>query len=530
MRRGLRCVLAAWFLSACSAAQALTSAQEIILFGAPGWVLPGARVDLNFATGQYWTPGAAGALTNTRASTETCVDASGVWHQAASGQNCVTNLGVGSWEARTNGIRNNTMQGAVAGSPGTLPNNWVIGFNGNGLSSSIIGSGVQNGINYVDININGTAVNANQIYIGLESATNIAAAYGQTWTASSFMAFVGGVTTNISSVSLGINEREGGNGGTGNFITYIAVGSLPSSASGKPYVLSGTFTDPLATYAWPILGINPASTGVFNFTLRVGLPQLELNPNIPASVASAVVTAGGTGGTNGTNVNLTVTGGTCSTQPVIQGTIAGNALTAITGYGTPGACSVLPPSPATVTGNSLSGATVTLTPTNNAALAFATPPILTSGSAATRAADNISLATQPCANPSVLLTATPAAPTGYPATQRAAIVNNASNGLALDRGGTGAALLTTANIGGNNYAAQPAGSWAQSALGKLSTAYAPNTVSGVFNNGTVVSTATTGAMGGVTSLNIGDDKTGASQFNGVISRAAVACGSSLLRN
>ena len=82
-------------------------------------------------------------------------------------------------------------------------------------------------------------------------------------------------------------------------------------------------------------------------------------------VGGARVAAGGSGGTNGTNVNLTVTGGTCTTQPVIQGTIVGGALSVVTAYGTPGLCSVLPTSPATVTGNGLSGATVNINPQNN---------------------------------------------------------------------------------------------------------------------------------------------------------------------
>lgn len=83
-------------------------------------------------------------------------------------------------------------------------------------------------------------------------------------------------------------------------------------------------------------------------------------PSGTFGVGGARVASSGSGGTNGTNVNLTVTGGTCSQQPVIQGTIAGNALSVVTAYGTPGVCSVLPTSPATVTGNGLSGATVNI--------------------------------------------------------------------------------------------------------------------------------------------------------------------------
>ena len=78
--------------------------------------------------------------------------------------------------------------------------------------------------------------------------------------------------------------------------------------------------------------------------------------------------AGGSGGTNGTSVALTVSGGTCTTQPVLLGTISGGALIAITGVQTAGACPLTtePNAIATVTGNSLSGATVNLVMAKNA--------------------------------------------------------------------------------------------------------------------------------------------------------------------
>ena len=39
--------------------------------------LPGATIDLNFAAGQYYTQGATGPLTVSRASSKTCADLSG---------------------------------------------------------------------------------------------------------------------------------------------------------------------------------------------------------------------------------------------------------------------------------------------------------------------------------------------------------------------------------------------------------------------------------------------------------------------
>jgi hypothetical protein len=81
----------------------------------------------------------------------------------------------------TNSIRNNSMQGAVVGSPGTLPTNW--NRNTAGISSSIVGIGIEAGIDYVDIRFSGTSVTAGgtTIYGNAEPNGSVAAAPGQTW-------------------------------------------------------------------------------------------------------------------------------------------------------------------------------------------------------------------------------------------------------------------------------------------------------------------------------------------------------------
>jgi hypothetical protein len=57
----------------------------------------------------------------------------------------------------TNSIRNNTMVGAVAGTPGTFPTNWGLA-NGSALSYSVIGTGVDDEISYIDVRFFGTSI------------------------------------------------------------------------------------------------------------------------------------------------------------------------------------------------------------------------------------------------------------------------------------------------------------------------------------------------------------------------------------
>ncbi|MFM6192892.1 MAG: hypothetical protein ACKPFF_10615, partial [Planktothrix sp.] len=84
-------------------------------------------LDLNFALTKSLDP----RITFTRASSGTYFDSNGVMQLASANTprfdhnpNTKESLGLLIEEQRTNSIRNNTMQGAVAGTPGTLPTNW----------------------------------------------------------------------------------------------------------------------------------------------------------------------------------------------------------------------------------------------------------------------------------------------------------------------------------------------------------------------------------------------------------------------
>ena len=80
-------------------------------------------------------------------------------------------------EQRTNLIRNNSMAGATAGTPGTLPTNWFV--NSAGTAWSVVGVGIEGGIPYIDIRFQGVP-SAGTIQIGPENYSALAAATGQT--------------------------------------------------------------------------------------------------------------------------------------------------------------------------------------------------------------------------------------------------------------------------------------------------------------------------------------------------------------
>jgi hypothetical protein len=181
---------------------------------------------------------------------------------------------VGSYTARTNG---------------TMPTNWT-NFNGFGISQTVIGSGVQNGIPYMDVRFAGVSTGASGGSVGFDGTQGIAAASGQTWTQSVYMAMVAGSTANLTVIRMDTDEYN--SGGTSTKINYNVGGSsllsLTSSLtrySGQT-TLSGTGT----AYVQPIFEFGFNSGVAIDITIRFGLPQIEQS----SWLTSAIPTMGST--------------------------------------------------------------------------------------------------------------------------------------------------------------------------------------------------------------------------------------------
>ena len=529
LTRALRAALALQFgLLSVHGASAWLTDQGVMLFGGVQH-LSGSAIDLNFATGQFYTRGATGPLTNTRATPATCLDAAGNLYQVAAGVTCIApGLGAGVWEARTNSIRNNTMAGAIPGTPGVVPTGWQ-GISAIAGVTITLAFGVEYGMAYSDVIFTGTpSVSGPTREINPQLNTDVSALYGQTWTQSWRARIAGGTSANIT---FQLENRGFQNDGVTSSETSVG-GNLALAQTVGAFSWSSTFQTSATAYGRSAIQATYTSGLPINITLRVYAPQFELNPLIAASVASAVTAASGTGGVNGAGV-YSVSGGTCATPPQLNVTWAGGVLTVNSVAGA-GSCSVLPPSPATLAyvsgaATGWTGATVTLTPTNNAAQGFATPPILTSGTAVTRAADSLTMATQPCANPSIYATGMPYAPTNYPVDQVPIEIDDGTvnNQLQIRRPASGAALLDVVGVGGSFTTVSPSGTWAQNTSGKSASQFTGSAILGTFNNGAIASSAKVGAIS-PTTLRVGSTVAAAKLWNGYISRVALACGASLL--
>ena len=527
MPRALRSLFALWCALALTATPADAASPGRLLVtggGAPGWTLPPVRgngVDLNFATGQYWLKGATGPVQNSRATAETCFTSGGNLVQAGPYQNCVTDLGVGAWEGRTNSVPNNT---SASG--------WSYLDIGGVVHSTPTVTTV-NGYNVISTSYVGTPSASGTVEIVYTGASPVSVIDGQTWTLSESLSYSGSLT-NISSLQTAAFWQTAGG-------TYIS-GSYASpsiSTSLVRYQQSLVVSNSGANVASAInalLQFNFTSGQAVNVTFNIAVPQLELNPNIPASVASATVATGGTC-TPGSNITWTIPTTNGGTAATVTGTVTGTTLSGALTVTAAGSFTVdathgLPASPVTVTGGTCTTQpTINITPVNNSAQAFATTPILTTSGALARAPDNITLPVVACAGSGSLYgIGTPAAPPGYPQNQEFAQIDDGTshNRVAFLRATSGYVVSnsTVVSVGVNvNASAAPV---AAGVSGKTSVFATASTLQTVYNNGTINSGAVTGFPAGMTTLRIGVANGGQAPFNGTISRVAVACGQSLL--
>lgn len=172
-------------------------------------------------------------------------------------------------EAGTNAIRNSTMVGVVAGSPGTLPTNWSLATAG--LTQTVVGAGVESGVPYVDVRLSGTTTSG-LARVLFDTNTAIAASASQAWTQSVYMRLVGGSLANVNSISPGIVYRDAGE-------TSLASGGTAASVTTDALIVqrrSHTSTSPASTsYAQGSVNLSVVNGGAVDITLRIGAPQLE---------------------------------------------------------------------------------------------------------------------------------------------------------------------------------------------------------------------------------------------------------------
>jgi hypothetical protein len=174
-------------------------------------------------------------------------------------------------ETRSNSIKNSTNVGAVVGSPGTQPTGWT--FNLTGLTGSIIATGTETGISFVDIRFNGTT-SGTSFTLNFGATTDIAAANGQTWTQSFYMKLTAGSLTNVTSLNMVQQLYDS----TPTFLiagtqTITPISGVPLAQS--RFVFPYTIATANTAYNYPYIKFNCGSGVAIDVTFRIGGVQME---------------------------------------------------------------------------------------------------------------------------------------------------------------------------------------------------------------------------------------------------------------
>ena len=216
------------------------------------------------------------SLTFTRASSQTYFDSTGTLQTATTNvaafdydPSTLAPLGLSMWEARTNSIRNNTMVGAVAGTPGTLPTNWSQS-NNTGIVPAVVGTGIENGITYIDLRFVGTTATGQNNNVFFETNAAVAASASQVWTGSMYARLVGGSYTNITRLDLGVKDNISAAQTTCSTLTAAALATQRTTFTRTNDAGAVTWVN---SFIQLVPNVAPVAIDI---TLRIGMPQLEL--------------------------------------------------------------------------------------------------------------------------------------------------------------------------------------------------------------------------------------------------------------
>ena len=183
--------------------------------------------------------------------------------------------------AGTNYIRNPRGEGAIAGTPGTVPTYWGP-YAGSGLSYAVVGTGTEGGIPYTDIRWSGTTTAYTIGAVDLDTFFSFPAVLGDTCTFSVFLRLVGGSLAGVDSTIIQMFEINSGGAALQQY--NGSVGPATSAMlSTQRYFETHTVVNATCVSVLNRITTNIPASRTVDFTLRIGAPQAE-KTSAPTSV------------------------------------------------------------------------------------------------------------------------------------------------------------------------------------------------------------------------------------------------------
>jgi hypothetical protein len=182
------------------------------------------------------------------------------------------------------------MTGAVAGTPGTLPNGWGLAL-GAGLSQQVVAVGTDavTGRKYIDLRVFGTT-GSTQTTLAFAPGNAIDANAGQAWCPSVYAQFTAG---SQAGVTFQLGTREFDSSGTvvrfgGETPSALSVNTISRSRRIAPFVTAQATT----RYVQPYLLLTYGNGVALNVTCRLMAPQCEGGAVASAFIPTTAAAAG----------------------------------------------------------------------------------------------------------------------------------------------------------------------------------------------------------------------------------------------
>jgi len=212
------------------------------------------------------------SYTMDRNSSKWAVNLAGTWSQFLTDVAAVTDQGINLETGKVNGVYNNGLSGAVAGSPGTLPTNWVP-WNGNNVNLQSVALNTVSGLPCIDIEIGGTpSAAAQNPIIGRSGVNAWPVTPGQTIVGSAFLALIGGALVGALNILRVAYYTAAGAYLTQHDTLINTVNSTLTRYDSGPRVVPAT-----AAFANVQLRLGMTIGVPYNVKIRIGAPQIELD-------------------------------------------------------------------------------------------------------------------------------------------------------------------------------------------------------------------------------------------------------------